>query len=597
MKQFFKMMLASMAGMFVMIIVGIILFFVVLIGVFAGIGDKEEVEVKPNSVLKLDLAYSIPERTIENPFENFSPFSTDFGYSIGLNGIHENIRKAAKDENIKGIFIQAGACPNGMATLEAIRNDLIEFKKSGKFIIAYGEMVSQKSYYLCSVADAFYVNPSGMLIIKGFAAKLFFLKNMLDKLGIQVQVIYDGKFKSATEPLRLEKMSPENRKQVTEYVFGIYDHFIKQIAESRGIDVAVLDNMADNALSMNTYHLPQLKLADGLKFWDEVESEIKSKVGISEDEKMNFINLAKYSDAEIDEEKNYKADKIAVVYAEGDIVDGEGKDHMIGSVDYAKIFRDIRKDDEIKAVVLRINSGGGSALASDVIWREVQLTKKKMPVIVSMGDVAASGGYYIACDADTIIAEPTTITGSIGVFFLLPNMQKFYNEKIGITFDTVKTGKYSDLISTSRPLTEDEKKLFQQFVDSTYHDFKEKVAEGRDMELTYVDSIAQGRVYTGEQALKIGLIDLLGGIDLAIEIAAKKSNMSEYQIVEYPEKEDFFEQIMNGLTGGETDDEEIFYSIIKTHLPEELVLNFELLARVKRMQGVQMKMPYELVID
>lgn len=585
-----------MAGVFVMTIVGIILFFIVLFGVVAGLGDKEEVDVKPNSVLKLDLAYSIPERTIENPFENFSPISTDFGYDIGLNDIHANIKKAAKDENIKGIFIQAGACPNGMATLEAIRNDLIEFKKSGKFIIAYGELVSQKSYYLCSVADAVYVNPSGMLIVKGFAAKLFFLKNMLDKLGIQVQVIYDGKFKSATEPLRLDKMSPENRKQVTEYVFGIYDHFIKQIAASRGIDVASMDHIADEALSMNTYNLPQLKLADGLKFWDEVESEIKSKVGIGDDEKLNFISMAKYTDAEVDEDVNYEAGKIAVVYAEGDIVDGDGKDHMIGSADYAKIFHDIRTDDEIKAVVFRINSGGGSALASDVIWREVQLTKKKMPVIVSMGDVAASGGYFIACDADTIIAEPTTITGSIGVFFLLPNMQKFYNEKLGITFDTVKTGKYSDLISTSRPLTEDEKKLFQQFVDTTYLDFKEKVADGRGLELSFVDSIAQGRVYTGEQALKIGLVDLLGGIDLAVEIAAKKSKLTEYQLVEYPEKEDFFEQIKNSLTG-DVEDEEMFYSLLRKQLPEEMVLNFEMLSKIKKMQGIKMMMPYQLEID
>lgn len=584
-KTFFAALFASIVGYFIIIFFGIL----IVVGIVASSSKKDETKVEPNSILHLKLDYTIPEKTSLNPFENFDFATFEPTENLGLNDILKNIKKAKSDDNIKGIYLNVTVMPNGVATTEAIRKQLIDFKKSGKFIVAYAEVMTQKAYYLASVADKLYLNPYGMVEFSGLNTELTFFKNMLDRLGIEVQVFYAGKFKSATEPFRLDKMSDANRLQITEYMNSIYNHYVKNIAASRKMSEQLVDSIATNLLVRRAEDAKDFGLVDELAYYDVVLDDLKKRTGKKEDDKLVSVSMNKYDKAPTNKKENLKADKIAVVYAEGDIVDGKGENNNIGSERVAKMIRKIRQDKNIKALVLRVNSPGGSALASEIILREIELAKKKMPVIVSMGNVAASGGYYISCYADTILAEPNTITGSIGVFGLIPNMQGFFNKHIGITFDNVKTGKFSDLGSLTKPISEEGKVIIQHGVDTIYYKFKKRVSEGRGMTMEQVDEVAQGRVWTGLQAKEIGLVDVIGGMDEAIAIAAYKAGLKEFRTKEYPEEEDPLEKFFKSLKS----DAEVYF--MKAHLGE-LYPVFEKLESLKNMNGIQARMPFDVTI-
>lgn len=590
MKQFFKFMFASALGL----VLGIFLLFGILAGIGASMGDKQTVEVKDNSVLHVKLDFEIKERGVNSPFGNFDPTTFEPKPSVGLNDILASLENAAADEKIKGVYLDMQNVPAGMATVEEIRNALLEFKESGKWIVAYSEIYSQKAYYLASVADEVWLNPQGMVEWRGLGAQLMFLKGMLEKLEVEPQIIRYGKFKSAVEPLILDKMSEANREQTMTYMSDLWNRMLVGISDGRGKTTEELDKLAQDGTIQNAKDAKENGLVDELLFKDEVLAKIRTRLAIEdEDEKLNFIGLGKYKDApkaKDEDEKATKKEKVAVIYAVGDIEGGEGDDETIGSEKISAEIRKARKDKKVKAIVLRVNSPGGSALASDVIWREMVLAKAEKPVVVSMGDVAASGGYYIACAADSIFAQPNTITGSIGVFGVLINAQKMINNKLGITIDTVKTNRFADLGTPLRPLTDLERDIIQKGVNEIYFDFISKVAEGRGMTTDEVDSIGQGRVWSGEDALQIGLVDKLGGIEDAIATAARMAELENYRVVEYPAQKDPMQQFVEELTGK---GEEVF---LKNRLGEyyEYVKDVEGLLK---MEGVQARLPYQLYID
>src|SRR6201991_778315 len=552
MKQFFKFVLASVVGIIISAIIIVIIVAGIIGGLISSAGSEKTVDVEPNSVLRMAFTTPITERTPNNPLAGIDFLGLNKDKSTGLNDILANIRKAKTDGNIKGIFLDESYMTSGQATTEEIRNALVDFKKSGKFVIAYGEIYTQGFYYLASVADKVYINPRGMFEFHGFSSQITFLKGALDKLGIEAQIIKVGTYKSAVEPLILTKMSDANRLQVTSYLGSLYDHFLTGISKSRGINKDTLYNYADQMRVQFPEDALKLKLVDGLKYKDEILDELKKRTNTETKNDLHSVELGDYTsstpDKDDSKDNSSSKNRIAVVYASGEISGGEGDDNNIGSERISKALRKVRLDDKVKAVVLRVNSPGGSSLASDVIWREVMLTKKVKPIIVSMGDVAASGGYYIACAADSIIAEPNTITGSIGIFAILPNMQKLFNDKLGITFDGVKTGKYADLGDISRPLSPEEKAILQNSVNRGYDDFTKAVAEGRHKTQAYINSIGQGRVWTGTQALKLGLVDRLGTINDAIHAAAKKANIKNYKLVAYPEQKSFLNQLSSDVT-------------------------------------------------
>jgi len=575
------------------VLFAILFFFLILfiIGIAASGGKNEKTaSIKPNSVIKLDLNYPIPERTSNNPFAAMEFGSFKPSKKLGLNDIIDNIQKARDDDDIKGIYLPLGINPNGFATLEAVRKALLDFKESGKFIIAYGETISQRAYYLGSVADEVYLNPVGFLDFRGLGVELGFFKHTLEKLEIEFQIFYAGKYKSATEPFRLDSMSDANREQITEYLNGVYDYFIDNIAKSRNMDSDELDRIADSMIVQTPSGAVTEGLVEGLRHKDQVMDIIREKLGYVEDKKFKLVGMNKYNNVP-GKRINYKIkDRIAIIYAQGNIVDGEGGKDEIGSVTFAKAIRLVREDEHIKALVLRVNSPGGSALASDVILREMKLVSEKIPVVVSMGNVAASGGYYISCQADCIVAEPNTITGSIGVFGLLPNMKDFYNNKLGITFDEVTTGKFSNFGSVTRPLTPAESLIIQNGIDSIYLNFKSRVASGRGMTIKEVDIVAQGRIWTGEQAKERGLVDVIGGLDDAIEIAANLAEVdSSYRLKALPEEENPFDELIKELTG------EVKTRIIK----QELGVHYKTYRQLKcfeTMKGPQARMPFEFEI-
>ncbi|WP_419699113.1 signal peptide peptidase SppA [Mucilaginibacter sp. NFX135] len=588
MKQFFKFVLATIVGV-VLITVVLVL---VVIGIISASGDKT-IEVEPNSVLHMAFTNPITERTPNNPLAGLSFLGFDKDKATGLNDILANIKKAKTDPNIKGIFLDESYMVSGQATTEEIRNALIDFKKSGKFIIAYSEVYTQGFYYLASVADKVYMNPKGIFELKGFNSEVTFLKGALDKLGVEIQIIKVGTFKSAVEPLFLTKMSDANRLQVTSYLGSLYDHFLTGISKSRGINKDSLFNYANNARVQLPEDAVKLKLIDGLKYKDEILDDLKERTGIEKKSDLNSVELADYTKSNADDNKDEAAsskNRIAVVYASGEISGGEGDDNTIGSERISKALRKVRLDNKVKAVVLRVNSPGGSSLASDVIWREVMLTKKVKPIIVSMGDLAASGGYYISCAADSIIAQPNTITGSIGIFAILPNMQKLFNNKLGVTFDGVKTGKYADLGDISRPLTPEEKLLLQNNVNRGYDDFTKAVADGRHKTQAYINSIGQGRVWTGEQALKNGLVDRLGNINDAITSAAKKANIKNYKLVAYPEQKSFLNQLSGDVTA------EARTRILQSELGDNYKVYEQIKGVTQMMRTPQARMPYSIEI-
>lgn len=589
MKQFFKFVFASMLGIFLSAFIFIIIAIAIIGAAISVASTDKSVEISDNSVMRIALNYPIKERTEKSPFNNVNFPALNSQKTIGLDEILARIEAAKKDDKIKGIVLDMNSVGASFATLQEIRNALLTFKEAKKFIIAYSEGYSQKSYYLASTADKVYLNPEGAVDFRGLAAQLSFFKGTLEKLGIEAQVIKVGTYKSAVEPFILDKMSPANKEQVTSYLNSVYDYYLSNISTSRNIPVDSLRNIADSYVGRAANTALSSKLVDGLKYKDEVIDELKSKLGIDKKKKIKSVNIEEYSAGNA-ETNNTAKDKIALIYAVGEIVSGEGSNDEIGSEKISRSIRTAREDDKIKAVVFRVNSPGGSALASDVIWREVELTKKVKPIIVSMGDVAASGGYYISCAADSIFAQPNTITGSIGVFGIIPNLQHFFNNKLGITFDEVKTGRYADLMTVSRPLTTDERDLIQQDVNRIYNTFTKKVSDGRNIAQTKVDSIGQGRVWTGAQALQIGLVDRLGSLSDAIKSAAKKAKLKEYKLVSYPAMKDPLE----ALLGSSGDKLQTWF--MEQRLGEGYTI-YKQAKQAIQQSGIQSKMPYTIDVQ
>ncbi|MBN8703557.1 MAG: signal peptide peptidase SppA [Bacteroidetes bacterium] len=590
MKQFFASCLGSIIGLF------IAFFLVVIIGiaiVASAISSTEETKTfkpKDNSVLHIKLDKEIPERSSKNPFENFDFGSMEDNKSVGLNDILASIKNAKTDEKIKGIFLDLSFIPARMATLEEVRNALIDFKTSGKFIFSYSEIYEQDAYYLASVSDKVYLNPYGMLEFKGVGAQVMYFKTMLEKLEVQPQIFKHGKFKSAVEPFDHDKMTPENREQIRTYAGSLWTHVLEGVSKERKISVEELRTISNDLLIRTPEDAVKYKLADKLAYKDEFLDDLKEKLGIKKDDKISTVSLEKYSKFE-DSDKKETKDKIAIVYAVGEIQGGEGDDETIGSDRISEAIRKARKDSSIKAVVLRVNSPGGSALASEVIWREVMLTKKEKPVVVSMGDVAASGGYYIACGADAIVAEPNTITGSIGVFGMLFNMKNLFNNKLGINIDTVKIGKYSDLGTPFRAVTTEEGAIIQNEIERIYDTFITRVADGRKITKANVDSIGQGRVWSGVDAKRIGLVDELGGIDKAIALAAQKAKLDTYKITDLPKQKDPFEEFVKEFSG------DVTTKFVKNELGENYIYYKKAKEVMNMKPGVQARMEYDITVE
>ncbi len=587
MKEFFKFVFASMIGVLLSVFVMFVLGILLIIGIVSTASNESKVTIDDNTVLHLSLNYPISERTSKNPFQNlnFGGFETE--NNLGLKDILAHIKEAKTDSRIKGIYVDVSAIQGGFASIEEIRNALIDFKKSGKFILAYSEVYTKGAYYLASVADKIYVNPEGMVDFKGFSTEIMFFKGALEKLDIEAQVIKVGTYKSAVEPYILDKMSKPNREQITSFLGSLYTHFLSNIAISRKIPVDSLSAIANTAAVQTATDAVKFRLVDGVKYKDEVLTELKSLCGIAQKKELRSVSISNYT-PQTKELSKASADRIAVVYAVGEIVSGEGDDETMGSENISRAIRTARLDDKVKALVLRINSPGGSSLASDVIWREVELTKKVKPVIVSMGDVAASGGYYIACAADSIFAQPNTITGSIGVFAIIPNMKKFFNNKLGITFDEVKTSKFSE-ISITRPLSDDERLLLQAEVNNIYKTFTQKVANGRHTTPEFIDNIGQGRVWTGAEAIKIGLVDRLGNINDAVKSAAKKAGLKEYKLVDYPAQKDPLKELFDDSA------DKVRTYFTKQELGENYNY-YQKMQSVLKTTGIQSRMPYEVVI-
>ncbi len=536
MRSFLKSFFAALLALFVF---GLLSVFII-IGLISSASSSDKPDIGAKGVLLLDLTKTYKEQSIENPFAMFT--SGEESDMPSLYDVIRMIHHAKNDTSIKGIYIQCSNNPNGYAASEELRKAVIDFKQSKKFVVAYGETITQKGYYIASAADKIYCHPQGGLEWSGFSSNMLYLKGMLDKLEIQPQIFYAGKFKSATEPLRETQMTEANRLQTSVWLGDLYNRFLYDVAETRKLDTAVIRQLAVTGAIQTAKDALNNHLVDGLKYDDELKSELSHRLVKEVNTGINFVDLGEYAKA-----ADFKQDgdeKIAILYASGDIVSGKGDNESVGSDAFRTVLRQIRLDKDIKAVVFRVNSPGGSSLASDVIWREISLLRKIKPVVVSMGDVAASGGYYISCNADYVFADANTITGSIGVFSILPNFQSFFKNKLGISFDGVKTGPYADLGNSTRPLTETEKRFMQSGVDTIYHTFKSRVAEGRNRDIVYIDSIAQGRVWTGSRAISVGLVDKIGTMQDAVNYAVGMAKIKSYRIKEFPQKKNILEQLL-----------------------------------------------------
>ncbi|MFC3810878.1 signal peptide peptidase SppA [Lacihabitans lacunae] len=586
MLQFLKYVLATIIGMF--------LFFVVSVLILAGIGSmlssgSDTTTVDANSVLKIDLNSTITETSTKD-----DPFTELLGNSdpkIGLTQIKEAIANAALDPNIKGISIKLENPMAGFAALEEVRSALIDFKKSGKFVNTYAEIMTEKAIYLASVADKSYINPAGGIEFNGLDSEVTFLKGMFDKLGVKPVIFRVGEFKSAVEPYFLKQMSPESKMQVSSYLNSIADRIYGQIAESKKMTRAEIDVILNKALIQSPADAVKYKILTNVGYEDEYEASIKKELGVKDSGKISYVKLGAYAKAKKFVKEGSRDNRIAVIVAEGEIFSGEGENGSIGSESFLKEIRKARKDKKIKAIVLRINSPGGSALASDVMWREIELTKKVKPVIASMGNVAASGGYYMAMGCDTIVAQPSTITGSIGIFGMLFNAQDLLNNKLGLTFDGVKTHEFADSPALTREMSDAEKMMIQNMVNRGYETFTSKAAMGRHMPIDKLKAIAGGRVWTGAQAKENGLVDVLGGIDDAIAIAAKKVKLKagDYQVKYYPYPKSDFEQIMSKINKSQED------AKVKEYLGVFAPLATEI-KNLQRMDKLQAKLPYSFEI-
>jgi protease IV len=588
MRQFLKFVLATIVGLFLFMGVGVLL----LIGIAAA-SVEDEVSIEEGSVLEIKLSQPVVERAPRSPFAELG-LSDVFGeQGIGLDEIKASIKKAKGDDNIKGIFLNLDMLQAGMASVEEIRNALLDFKKSKKFVVAYSEFSSEKAYYLASVADRFYLNPQGTIELNGLSSEVMFFKGTLEKLELQPYVFKVGEYKSAVEPFLLDKMSDPSRAQTTSFLNSLNDFMLKNIATARKKDFAVVKNISDSMLVHNAKDALTLGMVSHLGYYDQATDFMKAKTGVEKDKELEMVNLGTYKKVADPEKKSGSSrNRIAVIYASGDIVGGKGDDNTIGGKGMSEAIRKARLDKNVKAVVLRINSPGGSSLASDVIWREVMLTKKVKPIIASMSDVAASGGYYIAMACDTIVAHPTTITGSIGVFGILVNSENFLKNKLGITTDRVNTGKFSDVPTITRAMTPYEKMTIQREVDRIYEDFTTKAAQSRKMPLAQLKKLASGRVWSGLEAKQNGLVDVLGGMEQAIAIAARKAKLKEgeYRLRTLPAQKSFMENLFS-----DTESQVRAYSMQKelgTLLPY-----YQQYQRVMQLQGIQARMPFELDIQ
>ena len=587
-------MLAVVVGVIIVHILYGVIF--LLICLSAAGSSSSDVTVKDNSVLKISLTADMPDKVTDGM--SFDYMSMKPVKQIGLNDALKSIEKAKTDDRIKGIYLDMDGASAGTATIEELRNKLIEFKESGKFIISYATAYSQFGYYLASVADEVYVNPQGGMSWQGMCSQIMFYKNVLEKLGVEMQVFRHGQFKSAVEPYICDKMSPANRKQYSVLLNSIWGKVCRGISEARGISVEDLNMYADSLSLRKAQDAVTLKFADAVKYYDEVIDELKAKSGFDGKDKDMFIDLEKYAKASVPNVKENKSkNEVAVLFAEGEIVDGNGGKGQMGGDKIAEELRKIRENDDVKAVVLRVNSPGGSGLASEVMWREIQKVKQAgKPVVVSMGNLAASGGYYISCSADYIYAQPTTLTGSIGVFGMFPNLQGLVTDKIGLTIDTVCTNAHADFGSTMRPVTEMEYNYVQQSIEDFYDTFLTRVFDGRKgkgaeghvlSEKALVDSIGQGRVWAGADAIEIGLVDELGSLNDAVKKAVELANIPDYKIVEYPAKKEWFEELAEQF--------DISARIMKSELGENYIY-YQNAKRIAETSGIQARMEHDIVI-
>lgn len=594
MSQFVKFLFASCLGTALALALLVFIGFSMLAGMAGKATEGEKVAVKSNSVLELDFKYLIPEKTNNVPLD---PFDFNQKNVLGLTDMVTAIRKAKEDPDIKGIYINATYVMAGKATASVLRDALADFRSSGKFIVSYANYYTQGAYYMASVSDSILLNPVGAVDFRGYSSMIAFFKGMLDKLDVQMKIFYAGKFKSATEPYRLDKMSDENRLQIREYIAALYDIFISDVSKGRNIPEAELRQIADRFDGRSAESALKAHLVDRIAYEDEAFQLIKTKIGLGEKEKLNRIHIEDYFESRAKKLDFTTKDKIAVLYAEGTILDGEkGEVGNIYDVQYVKMLRKIRLDDGVKAVVLRINSPGGSVLASENILREIQLCKQAgKPVVVSMGDLAASGGYYIACTADSIFAEPGTITGSIGVFGMVPILQKTMKDNLGITYDTVRTGKYSAFGTPFYDFSPEESAIIQTRVEAIYEDFLNKVAAGRHKTRDQVHEIAQGRVWPGLKAKEIGLVDDIGGLDRAISAAAKLAGVEKYRTTEFPRTKTGIEQLIDQITRNKDKDDNIKSWLIRSELGD-LYPMYKTMRDIRRSEGIQARLPYELII-
>lgn len=598
MKKFLSSVLSSFFGVILAVSVLFFFFFVILFGLFSGLGEKENIRIHDKAVLRIDINGPLPDRGSDEPRLVFSGNDFDLREQTGLRHLLKSIEMAANDERIRGIYLHMGMLAPGAATLEELRSQLSAFKASGKFIVAYGEMVGEANYYLGSVADVLALHPAGLFEFNGLSSERVFFKRALDRLGVKVQVFYVGKYKSATEPFRYDHMSDASREQTRALLRSRKDHDLSAIAASRNMPVQRLDSLQKALAVFSPEDALMAGLADTLIYRDELYKIMKRKAGIntdSSDERLQIVPLMKYYEKMKSDGKLIDLGPdtmIAVVYAEGEIVMGKGSDGQIGSDTYIETLRKLRENKHVGAVVLRVNSPGGSALASDAIWREIILLRKEKPVVVSMGNLAASGGYYISAGADKIFAQSNTITGSIGIFGLWLNMGDLMTKKLGITSDTVKTAPYADAGNIFRSMTPREEEVIQGYVNSGYRMFLEKVAQGRNLSVAEVNNIAQGRVWSGSDALEIGLVDRIGGLNDAIAEAADLAGIRDYYTEIYPREKKFLDKLSD-MFGTETAMQRWLNSEEMKPF-RTLIENADMLSRSG--EHLFYRMPYDLII-
>lgn len=585
MKEFIKNVGATVVGIFVFTILVGAIGMMSLVGMVASGSSAKD--VADNTVFVINLEGQLQERSVDNPFSQYLDGAAS---TIGLDDLLDGIKKAKENDKIKGIYIEAGAfAPDSYASLQAVRKALVDFKKSGKWIVAYGDIYTQATYYVASVADKVYLNPSGQIDWHGLASQTMFLKDALAKFGVQMQVVKVGAYKSATEMFTGDKMSDANREQVTAFLGGIWQNVCQDVAKSRKVSVGQLNQYADNFI---TFAEPKsyvsMKLVDGLLYHDQLKDEVKKLMKLDKDDDISTIGLAGIMNVPGGKEEG---DEIAVYYAYGDIVDGASgafsqSESVIDGTKVSKDLENLADDDDVKAVVIRINSGGGSAYASEQMWRAIQLVKAKKPVVVSMGGMAASGGYYMSCSANWIVAEPTTLTGSIGIFGMFPDMSGLITQKLGVKFDEVKTNKNSAFGTMARPFSEEEMAYLSSYISRGYSLFRQRVADGRHMSVDAVEKVAQGHVWVGQDALKIKLVDQLGGLDDAVAKAAKLAKLDEYYTASYPGKADWLDQFMSAMSSGSYIDNQMRAAM------GEYYSTFMLLKDINKQSAIQARIPY-----